>query len=51
MHGEEKRILGIHTKDDNLFLHQDVIVMLLCQDTQKYTAVVCLAERLVIAFR
>lgn len=26
MHSEEKRIWGIHTKDDNLFLHQDVIL-------------------------
>lgn len=51
MHSEEKRIWGIHTKDDNLFLHQDVIVMLLCQDTQKYTAFVCMAERPVIVFR
>jgi len=25
MSNEEKRIWGIHTKDDNLFLHQDVI--------------------------
>ena len=27
MHSEEKRIWGIHTKDDNLFLHQDVIAI------------------------
>lgn len=27
MSNEEKRIWGIHTKDDNLFLHQDVIAI------------------------
>lgn len=27
MPSEEKRIWGIHTKDDNLFLHQDVIAI------------------------
>lgn len=27
MHSEEKRIWGIHTKDDNLFLHQDVVAI------------------------
>ena len=29
MPSEEKRIWGIHTKDDNLFLHQDVIAIVL----------------------
>ena len=27
MPSEEKRIWGIHTKDDNLFLHHDVIAI------------------------
>ena len=27
MPSEEKKIWGIHTKDDNLFLHQDVIAI------------------------
>ena len=27
MPNEEKRMWGIHTKDDNLFLHQDVIAI------------------------
>lgn len=27
MPSEEKRIWGIHTKDDSLFLHQDVIAI------------------------
>ena len=27
MHSEEKKIWGIHTKDDNLFLHQDVVAI------------------------
>ena len=34
MPGEEKRIWGIHTKDDNLFLHQDVIAIVITPKTE-----------------
>lgn len=34
MPSEEKRIWGIHTKDDNLFLHQDVIAIVLTPKTE-----------------
>ena len=34
MPSEEKRIWGIHTKDDNLFLHQDVIAIVITPKTE-----------------
>ena len=34
MPSEEKRIWGIHTKDDKLFLHQDVIDIVITPKTE-----------------